>query len=128
MSYERREIGNIFPFSSLTQQVLNSQKKWTLIADFINNYVQKKTEQVEYYLVSHHDLGIHAEQNDNLERHETSKIEDRVQSLKHLRYRRPGEQHCGCGRVLHGITEEVKKQAEQRVSSRFIMYVLGTND
>ena len=35
---------------------------------------------------------------------------------------------CGCGRMLQDITEEVKKQEEQRTSSRFIMYVLGIHD
>ena len=30
--------------------------------------------------------------------------------------------------MLQGITEEVKKQAEQRINSRFIMYVLGIHD
>ena len=39
--------------------------------------------------------------------------------LRCLRYWRPGETFCGCGRVVQGITEEVKKQGEQRISSRF---------
>ena len=30
--------------------------------------------------------------------------------------------------AVQGITEGVKKQAEQRISSRFIMYVLGVHD
>ena len=38
--------------------------------------------------------------------------------------RQLGETCCTCGRVLQGITQKVKKQAEQRINSRFIMYVL----
>ena len=68
---------------------------------------------------------IHAEHNGNMERHEVSKIEDRVQCRRCPRNSRPGETLCGCGRVLQGITEEVRKQAEQRISSRLIMYVPG---
>ena len=40
-----------------------------------------------------------------------------------FKYQRPGETCRTCGRILDGITEEVKKQAEQRINSRFIMYV-----
>ena len=82
----------------------------------------------EYYPVSHQDSVIHAEQNDKLERHEVSKIEDRVQCQKCSRYRDQAKHFCGCGRMLKGITKEVKKQAEQRISSRFIMYVRGIHD
>ena len=35
---------------------------------------------------------------------------------------------CGCCRTFHCITDEVKKQAEQRISSRCIMYVLVIHD
>ena len=35
-----------------------------------------------------------------------------------VRDQRPGETCCGCGRMLQGITEEVNKQAEQRISSQ----------
>ena len=66
--------------SSLTQQVLKfySPNKSVLIADLINNFAQK-TGNVEYCLVSHDDSEIHAKQHGNLERHEVSKIENRVQ-------------------------------------------------
>ena len=77
----------------------------------------RKTEDVEYDPVSLNDLEIHAEGNDNLERHEVSKIEDRVQCQKCLRYSRPGESSCGCGRMLQGIMDEVMKQAEQGIQS-----------
>ena len=80
-------------------------------------------DKVDYYPVSHQDSETHAGQNGNLERHEVSKIEDRVQCQICLRYQRPGETYCGCGRMLLGITDEVKTQAEQRLSSRYIMYV-----
>ena len=43
-----------------------------------------------------------------------------------LSNRRPGVTCCGSGRMLQGITEKVKKQAEQRMSSRFIVYVAFT--
>ena len=99
-----------------------------LTADLINNYAQKKTEHVEYYPVSHDVSEVHAKQNGNLERHEVSKIEDRVQCQRCQRYQRPGETFCGCGRMLQGITEEVKKQAEQRISSRPTTHVLVTHD
>ena len=32
------------------------------------------------------------------------------------------------GSILQGISEEVKKQAEQRINSRFIMYVSGVHN
>ena len=38
-----------------------------------------KERQVEHHHMSHQDSEIHAEQKGNLERHEASKIEDRVQ-------------------------------------------------
>ena len=33
------------------------------------NYSEGKTENVKYFLVSHQDVEIHAEENGNLERH-----------------------------------------------------------
>ena len=36
--------------------------------------------------------------------------------------------HVTCGSMLQGITEEIKKQAEQRINSRFIMYVPGVHN
>ena len=95
----------------------------------IKNYAQKKTQNVEYYPVSFTDSESHAEQNGNLERHEVSKIEERVQCRRCLRYQRPRETFCGCDFcLLQGIIDEVKKQAEQRSSSRYIMYVPGIHD
>ena len=78
--------------------------------------------------MSHHGSEIHAEQNGNLERHVVSEIEDRVQYRRCFRYHRPAETCCGYGRLLQCITEKVKKQAEQRISSRYIMYVLSIHD
>ena len=95
-----------------------------LIADLIINYAQKKTEHVEYYPVSHNDSEIHAEQNGNLKRHEISKIEGRVQCRRCLRYSRPGETFLRLWTYVASTTDEIKKQADQRISSRFIMYVL----
>ena len=40
-----------------------------------------------------------------------------------FKYQRPGETLCICGSILQGTTEGVTKQAEQRINSRFIMYV-----
>ena len=54
-----------------------------------------------------------------------SKIGDRVQCQIYFKYQRPGETFCTCGSILQGITEEVNNQAEQRINSRFIMYVHG---
>ena len=78
--------------------------------------------------MSHHDSEIHALQNGNLERHEVW-IEDRVQCRRCLRYHRPGETCCGYGRffAMHHRQGQ-KKQAEQRISSRYIMYVLSIHD
>ena len=87
-----------------------------------------KTERVDYYLVSDEHSEIHVEPNENLERHDVSKIEDRVQCQICLRYQRTGETFCTCGRMAQGLTEEAKKQAEQRISSPFIMYVLCIHD
>ena len=47
---------------------------------------------------------------------------------KCLRYQRPGETCCNCVRMLQGLTVQVKKRAEQRSSSRFIMCVFGIHD
>ena len=60
-----------------------------------------------------------------LERHEVLKIEDRVQCRMCFAHQRQGETCCIGGIILQGITEEVKKQAEQRINCRFIMYVPG---
>ena len=75
------------------------------------------------------------------------KIEDRVQCDTCFKYPRRGKtqrvipssqqaagdrehrkqvEHCQI-HALRGSTEEVKKQAEQRINSRFIMYVLGVH-
>ena len=79
------------------------------------------TAHVENDPVSHNGSEIHAEENGNLERREVSKIEDRVQCQMCLRHSRPGETFCTSRSLQQGITEEVKKQAEQRTKSRFIM-------
>ena len=93
--------------------------------DFIKNHSQKNAEKVDYYTVPQRDAENHALQNGNLERHEVLKIEDRVQCHTGFRYQRPGETFRTCRSILQGITAEVKKQAEQRINSRFIMYVPG---
>ena len=64
----------------------------------------------------------------NLERDAVSKIEDRVRCRKCWIYQRLGLTFCGQGRMLTDITEEVKKQTEQRISSRYIMYVPDIHD
>ena len=87
--------------------------------------MHSKRQKIEHNHASHPDSEIRDEQTATLERHEMSKMEDRVQCPKWCRYSRPVETCCGCGRMLQGLTKEVKKQAEQRISSRFIMYVLG---
>ena len=99
-----------------------------LIADLIKNHAYQKTGNVEYHPVSLDGSEIHAARNGNLERHEVFKIVDRVQCRNWLRHSRPRETYCGCGRMLQGITDEVWKQAEQRISSRFIVYALGFYD
>ena len=96
-----------------------------MIVEVINHYAQEKTGHVEYYPGAHDDSEIHAEQNGNLERHEISKIEDRVRCRRFLRYSRPSETFSRCGRMLQGTTDQVEKQAEQRISSRCIKYVPG---
>ena len=45
----------------------------------MKNDSQKNAVRVNYHFVSHRVSEIHAEQNGNLERHEVSQIEDRVQ-------------------------------------------------
>ena len=67
--HTKRESGEHFYMSSLTQQVYNSPNKSMLITDLIKNCAQKKTEHVEYYRVSHHDSETHAEEIGNMERH-----------------------------------------------------------
>ena len=53
--------------------------------------------------------------------------EDRVQCHTCFKYQRPGDTFCICGSVLQGITAEVKKQAEQRIIGRFVVYVPGVH-
>ena len=89
--------------------------------------MSRKSENVECYLVSYYGPEIHAEQSGNLERREVSKIEDRVPCQRCPR-KGPGETFCGCGSLLQGITKKVDKQTEQRISSRYIMYVPGIHD
>ena len=86
--------------SSLTKRVWNYPTKSVLIADLINNYVQKKTEHVEYYSVAHNDAEIHS----GTKRQPGTacsfpKLEDRSQCRRCLRYQRPGETFSGYGRM-----------------------------
>ena len=94
-NHKTRKTNTSFHISCLTKQVLNHQDKSTMIADLIKNYALEKTQKkVVYNPVSHQDSANHAEQDGNLKRHEVSKIEDRVQCQKCLRYQRPGETFC----------------------------------
>ena len=77
--------------------------------------------------VSQNDSEIHADPNGNLERHEVW-IADRVLCRRCSRYPRACDTFSGCGRMLQGFTDEVRKHAEQRISSRFILYILGSHD
>ena len=98
-----------------------------LVADLINNFAQKKTEHDEDYPVSHDDSEIHAERNGNLERHEASKIEDRAQCRRCLEILETRRNLWRQWSYFAGITDKRKKQAEQRISKRFIMYVPGVH-
>ena len=93
----------------------------------IKTYAQKKTEHVEYFLVANDDSETHVGTNGNLE-HEVSKARCRVQCRRCLRSSRQGETYCGCDRMLQDLTDVVQKQAEQRISSRIIMYVPDIHD
>ena len=64
------------------------------IADLRKNYSQEISGTIDYYPVAHRDSEINAQQNGNLELHEVSKIEDRVQCQIFLRYQRPGKTCC----------------------------------
>ena len=66
---------------------------------------------------------IRGARNGSLERLEVLKTEDRVHCRECLRHSRPSESYDSCGRMLQGITDEVWKEAKQRISSRLIMYV-----
>ena len=124
----RRESGKTFLTYSLARQVFGFFQQIDDDWRFDQELRTEKTEPVGYYPVSHNDSEIHAEQNGNLERHEISKVEGRVQCQRCQRNQRPGGTLCGCSRMLQGIAEEVMMQAEQRISSRHIKYVTGTND
>ena len=102
-----------FLISSLMKQVLSSPNKSMLIADSIKNYAQQNTRHVEHCPVSLDESDIHAARNDNLERHEVLKVEDRMRCRKCLRYSRPGETYCGCGRMLKGTIDEVRTQSNK---------------
>ena len=88
------------------------------------DHAQKNTEKVAYDPVSHGDSEIHALHNANLEPHDVfQNVEDRVLCPDCFKCQRPGETFWTCGSILQDITEEVKRQAEQRNNSRLIMYV-----
>ena len=83
-------------------QVLKSSHKSTTINDLIKKFSQNEEENVDY-------SENHAPQNGKLGRDEIPKIQDRVQCRTCFKYQRPGETLGTCGRMLQGITEEVKK-------------------
>ena len=118
---EDEEAEEALLISNLTTHVLHSPNKSMLIADLIKNFAQQKRGNVDDPM-SHNDSEIHAARRGNLERPEVSKSEDRLRCRRCLSYSRPGEKFCGCGR------DEVRTQAEQRICSRFIMYVPGIDD
>ena len=122
---EREKQKSFCLISSLMKQVLKSPNQSTMINDLINNYSQENTEMVDYCTVPYEDSENHAPQNGHSERHEFFK--DRVLCQICFKYQRPGETFCTCGSILRGITEEVKKQAEQRINSQFIMVRSGSS-
>ena len=91
-----------FQFDEASLEV--SKQKSTMIHDLIKNYSQENAARVQYDPASHGGSEIHAEQNDSLERHEASQIEERVQRHICLKYQKPGETFC-----IQGIAEEFKK-------------------
>ena len=110
--------------SSLMKEVLKSASKSTMINELFTD--ECRTSRLLPW--SHRHSESHALQNGNLERHEVSKIEDRVHCQICFKYLKASETFCTCARMLQGVTEEVKKQAEQRVNSRFITYVPGIHN
>ena len=71
-----------------------------MINDLIKHYSLKNANRIFYNLVSHRDSQNHAGINGNVERHDVSQIEDRVQFTICLKYKRQGETCCTSGRML----------------------------
>ena len=84
--------------SSLTKQVLESPNKDMLVSTLL------------YHLKSWRYMS----KKGNLEKHETLKIEDRVQFRGCLEYLTTSETHCICGRIIGRISAAVNNQATQR--------------
>ena len=86
----------VLPICSSMKKVLRSPNKSTMFNNLIKNYSQRQ---------------------------EVLKVEDRVRCQPCFKYQRQSETLCTCGSSRQGITEEVKKQTDQRINGRFIMYV-----
>ena len=100
---------------------LQTNRHWSTIWSRI---LHRRMKIVDQYLVPHRNSENHAPQKGNLWNDmKFCKIEDRVRCQTCFKYQRPGETFCTCGSFLQGTTEGVTKQAEQRINSRFIMYV-----
>ena len=76
--YSRRERGTIIYYVQLDKTSLEILQQVEEKFRFELDTCSGKDRQVEYHHVSHQDSEIHAEQKGNLERHEASKIDDRV--------------------------------------------------
>ena len=86
-----------------------------LIAHAIKNSAQQKTRGIQSFMTQRLMLRRTATWNDMWF------LRSRI--VCNAENSTPGETFCGCGRMLQGLTNEVQNQAEQRVSSRFIMHV-----
>ena len=128
LSTERETSKKVFLISGLMKQVLNSQNKSTIMTDFMNTYLQTNRASVDYYPVSHQDQKLVVIKTASVNDMKCQRSLIVCQCQICITHHRPGETFCTCGRMLQGITEEDKKQAEQRIKNRFTMYVPGNHN
>ena len=111
-----------FVISGLTNQVIKFPNKSVLIADLIKKLCTEKTETSNtiqcHIMIQRFMLSETAIWND-MEFQRSRIVCDAECALD---TRDQGDTFPGCGRTLQGNTDEVPKQAEQRISKRFIMY------
>ena len=128
-TYTRRESGNTFLISSFTKQVFEFSNKSTMLADLIKNYsqeIQKVSNTILCHIKMQRRMWNKTVTWNDMKFQRSRIVFNAMQ--KCLRYSRPVETCCDCGRMLQDITEVVKKQAEQRINSRYMMYVLRIHD
>ena len=109
------------------KQVLKSPNKSTVINDSIKNHSHtEECRKTSITSLAH--IEIRKSKLNQTVTWNDMKIEDRVRCPRCFKHHTPGETWCTCGSMLQGIAEKIKKEAEQRINSRVIMYAFETHN